>query len=174
MAVGVLPCGVHLWTRVAGVEGARRGRPGKRLGQQLGQFATEASPAWAKVGGIRTVLLSWSLSLVMGSILCASWVVQSVAGWAICTGEQLQPLQDPVRWSQYVLGSEFWSRTLQNGQSEFLVVGSMAVLSVYIVTARAIPRGGPRSATPERRVLTGIRPDDARVFTADRRVLLAV
>ncbi len=108
--------------------------------QQVGQFATEASPAWAKVGGIRTVLFSWSLSLVMGSIFLGSWAVQSVAGWATYNEQQLQRLEDPVRWSQYVLGSEFWSRTLQNWQSEFLAVGSMAVLSIYLRQ-----RGSPES-----------------------------
>jgi hypothetical protein len=95
--------------------------------QKVGRFATEASPAWARAGGVRTALFSWSLSLVMGSIFFGSWAVQPVAGWATYNEEQLQRLQDPVRWGQYVLGSEFWSRTLQNWQSEFLAVGSMAV-----------------------------------------------
>jgi hypothetical protein len=108
--------------------------------QKVGQFATETSPTWAKVGGLRTAVFSWSLSLVMGSIFVGSWAVQSVAGWAGYNEEQLQRLQDPVRWSQYLLGSEFWSRTLQNWQSEFLAVGSMAVLSIYLRQ-----RGSPES-----------------------------
>jgi hypothetical protein len=109
-------------------------------GQKVGRFATSESPAWAKVSGLRTAVFSWSLSLVMGSIFFASWTVQSIAGWATYNEQQLQRLQDPLRWSQYVLGSDFWSRTLQNWQSEFLAVGSMAVLSIYLRQ-----RGSPES-----------------------------
>ena len=83
---------------------------------------------------------SWSAPMVMGSIFFASWTVQSIAGWATYNEQQLQRLQDPLRWSQYVLGSDFWSRTLQNWQSEFLAVGSMAVLSIYLCQ-----RGSPES-----------------------------
>jgi hypothetical protein len=64
----------------------------------------------------------------------------AIAGWATYNEQQLQRLQDPLRWSQYVLGSDFWSRTLQNWQSEFLAVGSMAVLSIYLCQ-----RGSPES-----------------------------
>ena len=35
---------------------------------------------------------------------------------------------------------DFWERTLQNWQSEFLAVGSMAILSVYLRQ-----RGSPES-----------------------------
>ena len=73
-------------------------------------------------------------------VFFASWTVQSIAGWATYNEQQLQRLQDPLRWSQYVLGSDFWSRTLQNWQSEFLAVGSMAVLSIYLCQ-----RGSPES-----------------------------
>jgi hypothetical protein len=76
----------------------------------------------------------------MGSIFLASWLVQSIAGWASYNEERLQRLQDPLRWSGYVRGPDFWSRTLQNWQSEFLAVGSMAVLSIYLRQ-----RGSPES-----------------------------
>jgi hypothetical protein len=108
--------------------------------QKVGRFATADSPRWAKVGGFRTGLFSWSLSLVMGGIFLASWTVQSVAGWASSDEERLERLQDPQSWGQYVLGPDFWARTLQNWQSEFLAVGSMAVLSIYLRQ-----RGSPES-----------------------------
>jgi Domain of unknown function (DUF6766) len=108
--------------------------------QKVGQFATADSPRWAKVGGFRTGLFSWSLSLVMGGIFLSSWTVQSVAGWASFNEERLERLQDPQSWGQYVLGPDFWARTLQNWQSEFLAVGSMAVLSIYLRQ-----RGSPES-----------------------------
>lgn len=108
--------------------------------QKVGRFATEDSPAWAKTGGARTAVFSWSLSLVMGSIFFASWLTQSVAGWASYNEERLERLQDPLSWGQYVLGSDFWARTLQNWQSEFLAVASMSVFSIWLRQ-----RGSPES-----------------------------
>jgi len=48
--------------------------------------------------------------------------------------------RDPQSRGQYVLGPDFWARTLQNWQSELLAVGSMAVLSIYLRQ-----RGSPES-----------------------------
>jgi len=69
-----------------------------------------------------------------------SWLAQSIAGLSAFNAEQLSQLADPVTWSQYVTGADFWNRTLQNWQSEFLAIGSMAVLSVYLRQ-----RGSPES-----------------------------
>jgi len=108
--------------------------------QKVGRFAESGSPAWARVGGARTTIFSWSLSLVMLAIFFGSWLVQSVAGWAAFNEEQMQQMQDPLGWTAYLVNSDFWSRTLQNWQSEFLAVGSMAVLSIYLRQ-----RGSPES-----------------------------
>jgi hypothetical protein len=76
----------------------------------------------------------------MAAIFLASWLVQSVAGWAAYNETRLQRLQDPVGWGSYLVNADFWARTLQNWQSEFLAVGSMAVLSIYLRQ-----RGSPES-----------------------------
>jgi hypothetical protein len=55
-----------------------------------------------------------------------------VTGRVAYNEQQLEKLQDPLSWLDYVTASDFWSRTFQNWQSEFLAVGSMAVLSVYL------------------------------------------
>jgi hypothetical protein len=108
--------------------------------QLVGRYATEDSPRWARVGGWRTSLFSTSLVLVMAAIFLASWLVQSVAGWAAFNETRLQQLQDPISWGSYLANADFWARTLQNWQSEFLAVGSMAVLSIYLRQ-----RGSPES-----------------------------
>jgi hypothetical protein len=116
--------------------------------QRVGRFATRESPRWAATGGWRTVVYSWSLVLVMGAIFAASWLVQSVAGWAAFNETRLQQLQDPLSYPAYLLHPEFWSRTLQNWQSEFLAVGSMAVLTIYL-RARGSPESKPVGAAHE-------------------------
>ena len=108
--------------------------------QKVGQYADERSPRWAAVGGLRTLVFSWSLALVMAAIFVVSWFAQSLAGWGANNEIRLQRLQDPISWGSYLLDADFWSRTLQNWQSEFLAVGSMAVFSIYLRQ-----RGSPES-----------------------------
>lgn len=126
--------------------GSPESKPPDRVGresdeeQQVGRYATESSPAWARAGGWRTAMFSRSLGLVMASLFLLSWLAQSIAGLSVYNTEQLSQLADPVSWPQYLAGAEFWNRTLQNWQSEFLAIGSMAVLSIYLRQ-----RGSPES-----------------------------
>ncbi|MFI6297971.1 DUF6766 family protein [Nonomuraea sp. NPDC050790] len=108
--------------------------------QRVGPFARPDSPAWARAGGLRRGLYSNSLGWVMGLIFFASWFAQSVAGTAAYNNQRLSQFQDPVGWGDYVLSADFWNRTLQNWQSEFLAVLSMIVLAVYLRQ-----RGSPES-----------------------------
>jgi hypothetical protein len=118
--------------------------------QRMGRHAGPDSPASARRGGLRLFLYSNSLGLVMGLIFILSWLAQSVAGTASYNAEQLAQLQDPVSWSGYVISADFWNRTLQNWQSEFLAVLSMVVLSIYL-RQRGSPEskrvGGPHEET---------------------------
>jgi hypothetical protein len=100
--------------------------------QKLGVHTEPDSPAWAKAGGWRTWTLSWSLTLVMGAIFLASWACQWVAGWAAFNETRLQNMQEPIGLGSYFTNPDFWSRTLQNWQSEFLAVGSMVIFSVFL------------------------------------------
>ena len=68
----------------------------------------------------------------MGLIFFASWLVQSVAGWAAFNETRLGRMQDTIAWADYLTNPDFRSRTLHNWQSEFLAVGAMAVLSIYL------------------------------------------
>ena len=108
--------------------------------QKVGPFATPRSPAPARHGGLATRLYSSSLGLTMGAIFVASWAAQSLAGQVAYNEERIAQLQAPITWVGYVTSADFWSRTLQNWQSEFLAVGSMAVLSIHLRQ-----RGSPES-----------------------------
>ena len=108
--------------------------------QLIGEYANQKSPAWAKVSGWRRTLFSNSLGLTMGLIFVLCWLVQSIAGTSAYNEEQLRNFQQPVSWTGYLVSAEFWNRTLQNWQSEFLAVGSMVVLSIYLRQ-----RGSPES-----------------------------
>jgi hypothetical protein len=118
--------------------------------QKVGEHALPDSPAWAKVGGWRSWLYGRSLSFVMATIFLLSWLSQSIAGWSTYDASQLRDLEHPVSWLGYITSADFWSRTLQNWQSEFLAVGSMAVFAVYLRergSAESKPVGEPHQAT---------------------------
>jgi hypothetical protein len=86
----------------------------------------------------------------MGSIFLASWLVQSVAGWATFNEQRLEQLQDPLSWGGYLRNADFWARTLQNWQSEFLAVGTLAVLAIYLRqrgSSQSKPVGEPHGST---------------------------
>jgi hypothetical protein len=120
--------------------------------QQIGRHATSTSPTWARAGGWRTTVFSNSLGLVMGGLFLLSWLAQSIAGVAAYNSDQLANHQDPVTWLEYLGNSDFWNRTLQNWQSEFLAIGSMAVLSVYLRqrgSPESKPVGAAHTATDE-------------------------
>jgi hypothetical protein len=108
--------------------------------QKVGPHADEESPRWAKVAGIRRTIFENSLLLVMGALWVGSWFAQSVTGVTQYNAERLDHREDPVLWGEYLTRADFWEKTLQNWQSEFLAVGSMAILAVYLRQ-----RGSPES-----------------------------
>ena len=118
--------------------------------QMVGEYAAPNSPAWARAAGWRRTLFSSSLGLVRGVFFISSWTAQLIAGRSSYNAGQLVDLQAPLSWSEYLAAPDFWNRTLQNWQSEFLAVGSMVVFSVYL-RERASPEskrvGAPHSET---------------------------
>jgi hypothetical protein len=122
--------------------------------QKLGQYSSPRSPAWARVSGIRTAIYSNSLLIVMGVIFVGSWFAHSVTGWSEFNSEQLEHGEDDVTWLGYIGSSTFWEQTLQNWQSEFLAIGSMVVLSIYL-RQRGSPESKPVGATHDSTGQTG-------------------
>jgi hypothetical protein len=108
--------------------------------QKVAAHAMEDSPSWAVAGGWRTALFSRSLGLLMGALFLLSWLAQSIAGLTAYNADQLADYQDPVTWTGYVTSADFWNRSLQNWQSEFLAVAAMGVFSIYLRQ-----RGSPES-----------------------------
>ena len=118
--------------------------------QKVGGHAQQNSPRWAKARGWRTALYSNSLIIVMGLLFLGSWFTQSVTGWSEYNAEQIDHEQPTESWLGYVGSSNFWEQTFQNWQSEFLAVGSMAVLAIYLRqrgSPESKPVGAPHEAT---------------------------
>ena len=118
--------------------------------QKLGEHAEPDSPRWAKAGGLRTAIYSNSLLIVMGLAFLGSWFAQSVTGWSDYNADQIEHEESTVSWLGYLGTPRFWESTLQNWQSEFLAVGSMVVLSIYLRqrgSSQSKPVGAPQGET---------------------------
>ncbi len=108
--------------------------------QKVGRHADSDSPRWARVGGLRRWIYSNSLLIVMAAIWLLSWLGQAVTGRVAYNADRLDHEQGGLSFAEYLGSADFWERTLQNWQSEFLAVGSMAILAVYLRQ-----RGSPES-----------------------------
>jgi hypothetical protein len=120
--------------------------------QELGRHTSAESPSWAKAGGWRTTLFSNSLGLLMLGLFVLSWLAQSIAGLSAYNADQLADHEAAVGWLTYLGSADFWNRTLQNWQSEFLAIGSMVVFSIYLRqrgSPEFKPVGAPHVVTEE-------------------------
>jgi hypothetical protein len=118
--------------------------------QKVGAHAGADSPAWARARGWRQSLYSRSLGLTMGLIFLLSWLAQFVAGRSAYNAERIRELRAPLDWTAYAAAPDFWNRTFQNWQSEFLAVGSMVVFSIYLRergSPESKPVGQPHTST---------------------------
>ncbi len=100
--------------------------------QLVGRHARPDSPSWARARGIRQTVYSNSLLLVMGGVFLLSWLAQSLAGTVVMNEENAEHGQPAITWLEYLVTPDFWNRTLQNWQSEFLAVGAMIALSIFL------------------------------------------
>jgi hypothetical protein len=108
--------------------------------QRVGRHAARTSPGWARVKNWRYKLYSNSLLIVMTALFFGSWFAQSVTNWTEFNSDQLDHQEPTVSWLTYVGSANFWEKTLQNWQSEFLAVGTMVVFTIYLRQ-----RGSPES-----------------------------
>jgi hypothetical protein len=129
--------------------------PGKEGGesdedQKVGEHAQRNSPKWAKFGDWRTTIYSNSLLLLMAAIWLASWFASAVTGRIEYNADQLDHQTAPLSLLQYAGSSDFWNRTLQNWQSEFLAIASIAVFSIWLRqrgSPQSKPVGEPHAST---------------------------
>ena len=122
--------------------------------QKVGKYAQPDSPAWAKASGIRRWIYSNSLMLLMTSIFSLSWFGQSVNGWRAFNNTQDEHKSAHIAYTEYLVNADFWNRTLQNWQSEFLAVGSIAVFSIYL-RQRGSPESKPVGAPHDETASSG-------------------
>ncbi len=87
--------------------------------------------------------------IVMTAIFFATWFAQSLNNWREFNDDaQASTAARPIGWTSYLGNADFWERTLQNWQSEFLAVGTMVVFTIYL-RQRGSPESKPVGAPHE-------------------------
>ena len=131
----------------AGVESDQR--------QQVGGHAPKEAPPLAKrKGGPLRWWYENSLVCAMTAVFVLSWGGQSLNNWRVHNEEAAEHGAAPIGWLDYVVTADFWERTLQNWQSEFLAVGTMAVFTIYL-RQRGSPESKPVGAPHDETASSG-------------------
>jgi hypothetical protein len=125
---------------IATVWFVQKGSPESKKVDEVGTQSDAEQLVEGRDHGFKLWLYSNSLVIVMGTIWIGSWLAQSLTGWRTYNEQALEHDESTLGWLQYVGTADFWETTLQNWQSEFLAVGSMVVLSIYLRQ-----RGSPES-----------------------------
>jgi hypothetical protein len=98
------------------------------------------APWPVKRGGMVLKLYENSLSIALLGLFAFSFALHAVTGAVAYSEDQLDHGGQPVTALAYAVTPHFWFESLQNWQSEFLAVGSLAVLTIYLRQ-----RGSPES-----------------------------
>ena len=70
---------------------------------------------------------------VLGILFAASFLLHARTGSRVFNSEQAEAgSSDHVTAWSYMFRSQFWFESLQNWQSEFLAIGAIIVLTIYL------------------------------------------
>jgi hypothetical protein len=96
-------------------------------------------------GGLVLTLYEHSLTIVLFAFFFLSFALHAVTGSAEYSEEQLLHGGSAVDAVAYLGTSRFWFESFQNWQSEFLAVGTLIVLSIFL-RQRGSPESKPVAA----------------------------
>ncbi|MEG3985928.1 hypothetical protein QUA13_02045 [Microcoleus sp. S28C3] len=131
----------------------QKGSPESRKPE--GEEAVDAEPGnqelnpktpWpVRQGGLSLKVYENSLTLALFLLFFLSFALHAVGGAKEYSQEQIQHGEKPVSAIEYLGTSRFWFESFQNWQSEFLSIGTLAVLSVFLRQ-----KGSPESKPVDR------------------------
>ena len=93
-------------------------------------------------------LYDHSLSLALFSLFLVSFGLHALGGWGVYNQEQREHGEAVVSLWGFLGTPTFWFQSMQNWQSEFLAVGTLTVLSIFL-RERGSPQSKPVDAPNE-------------------------
>jgi hypothetical protein len=118
--------------------------------QLIGRYTPAGGPRLAQRNDLLTRVYENSLLIVMTLIFFATWFGQSLNNWRVFNDDRESHRQSSISWAHYLVNADFWEKTLQNWQSEFLAVGTMVVFTIYLRqrgSSESKPVGAPHEET---------------------------
>lgn len=106
---------------------------GKELVDTSSRYSIIRASSWPNRGkAIKNALYANSLSLALFGLFLASFIAHVLSGTAAHNEEDLLHGEAAVPALEYLRTAQFWFESFQNWQSEFLSVGVLLLLSVYL------------------------------------------
>jgi hypothetical protein len=96
------------------------------------EMGNPEAPGPVRRGGWQLKLYENSLSLALGVLFLFSFIGHAISGAQLYSQEQMSHGEKAVSVIHYLGTAHFWFESMQNWQSEFLAVFSLAVLSIYL------------------------------------------
>jgi hypothetical protein len=106
--------------------------PRKRHHHRATRAVSPNSPWPARRGGIALRIYEHSLSLAFVMLFLVALVLHARGGNRLYNEEKIAEGQRPLSMVEYLKSSRFWFESFQNWQSEFLAIGSMVVLTIWL------------------------------------------
>jgi hypothetical protein len=106
--------------------------PRKRHRHHSTRAVTATSPWPARRGGWVLRLYEHSLSLAFFFLFAVAFVLHALGGQRLYNEERLRDGEPALTLIDYLASARFWFESFQNWQSEFLAIGSMVVLSIFL------------------------------------------
>lgn len=94
-------------------------------------------------------LYEHSLSLVFFLLFAFAFIVHAISGAALENNERLAHHEPPQALFGFMSSSQFWFESFQNWQSEFLAVGAIVLLSIWL-RERGSPQSKPVDAPDDK------------------------
>ena len=106
--------------------------PRKRHEHKAKKAVTPDSPWPARRGGWVLRVYEHSLSIAFFLLFLIAGGLHARGGLRLYNEERVADGESPVGLSGYLGSSRFWFESFQNWQSEFLAIGSMVLLSIWL------------------------------------------
>jgi len=106
--------------------------PRKHHRHTAGRAVRPDSPWPVRRGGWVLRVYEHSLSLAFLTLFLIAFVLHALGGHRLYNEERSHDGETALTLAQYVGSSRFWFESFQNWQSEFLAIGSMVVLSIFL------------------------------------------
>ena len=130
-----------LWLRQKGSPESKKLAGPEAVDEDPRAHRRDKEAPWpVRTGGLALALYQHSLSLAFLALFVLSVALHAAGGVAEYNAEQEAHGGEPVSTPAYLATERFWFESLQNWQSEFLSLGVLVGLSVYLRE-----RGSPES-----------------------------